>query len=249
MIEPKLKPPTTMNKSIIFGWLCALTIGAATLTSCGDDEELTDSRLTYYAVLDMQGDAFTIAPIGQPYVDAGCKATLKGEDYTSHVVASGVEDVDVNTPGFYYITYTAVNADGFEVSAKRTVAVCDPTVTADISGTYTTAEGTYRLNSAGKQSPYPGFTVKVRKDAPGIFYVSDILGGYYDQGTGYGSAYAMKGYFIIGADGSLDILSGDVAGWGDSYESFTEASFDQTAGTINYCVGYAGMEFHVALAK
>lgn len=235
-----------MNKSIIFGWLCALCLGAATLTSC-EEEELTDSRLTYYAVLDMQGDAFTIAPVGQPYVDAGCKATMQGEDYSDHVVATGVEDVDVNTPGFYYITYTAVNADGFEATAQRTVAVCDPTVTTDISGTYTTAEGTYRQTSA--KTDYPGYTVKVRKDAPGIFYVSDILGGYYDQRAGYGSSYAMRGYLIIGADGSLDILSGDVAGWGDSYEAFDQASYDPATGTISYHVVYAGMDFYVVLTK
>ena len=80
-----------MKKIYLFGlMLCAMAIG---LTSCSGDDQLTDTRVTYYVNMDLQGDAFTLVPLGTPYVDAGCKAELNGEDYTPKVVAVGVEDV------------------------------------------------------------------------------------------------------------------------------------------------------------
>ena len=222
--------------------LCMTGVG---LASCNDDnDELTDSRLTYYPVLTLNGESFVQVPIGTAYKELGCKAVLNGEDYTSKVVTSGT--VDPNKAGLYTITYSATNADGFSKSTSRTVAVCDPSITTDMSGKYTVAEGTHRVASSG-ETPYSGFAITVRKDAPGIFYISDILGGYYDQRAGYGASYAMTGYFQLMADNSVQILSGDVAGWGDSYSDFTDGKYDPATNTISYVVTYAGMEFHVIL--
>lgn len=216
-------------------------------TACNDDDdELTDSRLTYYPVLELQGDEFVQVPIGTSYTDAGCTATLKGEDYTSHIVTTGLDEIDVNQAGLYYVTYTATNSDGFSASVTRTVAVCDPTITTDISGTYTVQEGSYRIYGT-RQTAFSGYTITITKAAPGIFYVSDFLGGYYDQRAGYGSNYAMTGYVQLLADNTLNILSGDVAGWGDSYDDFSDGSYDPDTGSITYTVIYVGMEFHVIL--
>ena len=55
-----------MKKIYLFG---LLLVGLLTLASCNDDnDELTDSRLTYYAMLDMQGDDFIAVPVGTEYV-------------------------------------------------------------------------------------------------------------------------------------------------------------------------------------
>lgn len=223
-----------------------ICLSMTTLTSCNDDnDQLTDSRLTYYPVLEIQGDDFVQVPIGTSYTEQGCKATLNGEDYSANVKTEG--SVDSNSPGLYSITYSATNADGFTVSATRTVAVCDPTITTDISGTYTTQDGSYR-NYSGTITNYAGYSVKITKAAPGIFYVSDFLGGWYDQRAGYGSAYAMTGYFQLLADNSLVQLSSYVAGWGDTADYCEGATYDPATGTISYVVGYAGsMEFNVIL--
>ena len=66
------------------------------LTACSDDAEMTDSRVTYYVNLDMQGEEFVQVPIGTPYTDAGCTATENGEDVTSKIVVDGLIDIDVN---------------------------------------------------------------------------------------------------------------------------------------------------------
>lgn len=95
---------------------CLASVG---FTSCSDDEELTDSKITYYPEMEIQGDEFTILPIGTPYVDKGCKGTLQGEDCTSSLITEGVEDVDYNTAGLYYVTYSHINKDGYLKSVKE----------------------------------------------------------------------------------------------------------------------------------
>lgn len=234
-----------MKKILYYGLAVCLIMGV--FTACNDNkDQLTDSRLTYYAVMDVQGSSFVEVPIGSAYHDAGCKATLNGEDYTSHIVTKGVNTINNQKAGLYYVTYTATNADGFSTSATRTVAVCDPTITTDMSGSYTVSTGTFRLR-AGVTTAYQGYKISVTKAAPGIFYVSDIIGGYYDQRAGYGESYAMKGYFQLMADNSIQILSGDIASWGDGYTSFRDGKYDPVANTISYTVVYGGMDFTVVM--
>ena len=227
-------------------------LGMATVgfTSCSDDEELTDSRITYYTVLEIQGDDFVQVPIGTTYTEEGCKATLNGEDYTSNVVISG--DVNPNVAGLYTVTYSATNADGFTVATSRTVAVCDPAITTDLSGTYAVQEGSqrdyYNDDESITTTGFSGYNVRISQAAPGIFYVSDVMGGYYDQRAGYGSSYAMTGYFQLLADNSIKLLSSSVAGWGDSATGFENGKYDPATGEISYVVNYAGrMDFTIIL--
>ena len=233
-------------------FLYSIMLGMAVFgfTSCNDDEDqLTDSRLTYYVNLEIQGDAFVQVPIGTPYVDAGCTATMNGQDATSRIVTTGLDAIDVNTAGLYTVTYSAVNDDGFDASVSRTVAVCDPSITTDISGTWEVQAGSYRLYN-GNQVPYAGYTVKIRRDAPGIFYVSDFLGGWYEQRAGYGSNYACYGYVQLLEDGTLVNLSSYVNGWGDSLEEDGfEGSYDAETNSIVWDATYTDYPFvfHVIL--
>ena len=115
----------------------------------------------------------------------------------------------------------------------NTVAVCDPTVTTDISGIYTVQTGSYRYwFSSGATVPFADLTVTIRKAASGIFYISDLMGGYYDQRAGYGSKYAMNGYIQLTNENELFVLSGYVPGWGDSYDDFYDGSYDPDAQTL-----------------
>lgn len=233
-------------KKILFYTLlfCLASVG---FTSCSDDEELTDSKITYYPEMEIQGDEFTILPIGTPYVDKGCKGTLQGEDCTSGIVTEGVEDVDHNTAGLYYVTYSYTNKDGYLTKAKRTVAVCDPSITTDIEGKYKVQSGSYRdYNSA--QEEFAKYSVTIEKAAPGLFYISDLLGGYYDQGRGYGSQYAMTGYIQLLSDNTIKLLSSHVDGFDDSLDSMENGKYNPETGEISFDVAYAGqMTFHVVL--
>lgn len=228
-----------MKKIFLFSLMLGLsTLG---LTSCNDDnDELTDSVITYYVDLEIQGEDFVQVPIGTPYSDAGCKATMNGQDVTSRVVVRGLDQIDVNTAGLYTVTYSAANDDGFSASVSRTVAVCDPSITADISGTWISQDASLVNGNTGAiRFQYPGYTVRIRKDAPGIFYVSDFLAGFYAEyyNGGYGSSYACAGYVQLLADGTLECLSSRVPGWGDSLDSF-EGKYDETTNAIEWAAGY-----------
>jgi len=223
-----------------------MALSAVTLTSCGDDESEGLTDVIYYPHLTITGDEFYISPIGQAYKDEGCKATLNSKDFTSNVRVTGLDAIDINTAGLYTVTYTATSPDGYTMSTKRTVAVCDPTITTDITGSYTTQAGTYRLRQ-GAEVPYVGFTCSFRKVAPGIFYCSDMLAGYYDQRAGYGKNYALAGYVQLLADGTIKALSGKVPGWNDSYDDFVDGKYDAETGTISFDCVYAGMDFFVVL--
>ncbi len=239
-----------MKKIFLYGLMLGMSVLG--LTSCSnDDYEKTDSRLTYYVNLELQGDAFVQVPIGTTYTDAGCKATMNGADATSRIVTTGIEDIDVNTAGLYTVTYSAVNDDGFPASVSRTVAVCDPTITTNIAGTWTTQTGTQRIYGGSTVTPYAGYTCKITKAAPGIFAVSDLFAGYYDQRAGYGSSYACKSYLQLLADNTLVCLSNGVAGWGDSIDEGTfQGSYDPATETLTWQCDYAGkMTFYVTLNK
>ena len=236
-----------MKKIYLFG---LLALGMLAFSSCNDDkDELTDSRLTYYADLQMQGDEFMLVPVGSSFVDPGCTGTLAGEDITSKIVIEGADEVDPNAVGFYYITYSAVGSDGYPASVTRTVCVYDPTVTTDISGEYAVQAGSYRYwFSSGATVAFSGYPVSIDIVVPGIFYISDMMGGYYDQRAGYGSRYAMNGYLQLTQDNEIIALSGLVPGWSDSYDEFYDGSYDPETETVTYDMDYAGsMQFHIIL--
>ncbi|KAA6320229.1 hypothetical protein EZS27_029971, partial [termite gut metagenome] len=132
-----------------------------------------------------------------------------------------------------------------------TIIVYDPDVITDLAGTYTTAEGSYRYwLSTGVIVPFSGYKINISYIVPGIFYISDYMGGYYDQRAAYGAAYAMKGYFKLNVDNTLDALSGDIAGWGDSFDSFENGKYDPDSGSLYWELGYGGsMVFYITLNK
>lgn len=231
----------------IYFFALATLVAMVGLTACGDDQ-LTDSRLTHYVVLEMGGNEFEEVILGTSYTDAGCKGTLSGEDVTSSIVTEGLEDIDVNTPGLYYVTYSAANEDGFVSSVTRTVAVFDPTVTTDLSGKYTTQEGTY-LDTGSRQIDLSGYTVNLSRAVPGVFAIDEMLAGMWSQRAGYGENYAMHGYIQLTADNTIHIISGQVPGWGDSYDDIEDGSYDPETGEITYGLVYAGYYFNVVLKK
>ena len=230
-----------MKKALLYTMtLCAVLLG---FTACNDDNDaLTDSVLTTYPKFTMLGDEFTEVNLGDEYVDAGCTATMGGVDVTSQIVTTGLDEIDTSLAGFYYVTYTIVNADGFEKSVTRTVAVFDPNVTTDLTGDYVTTTGTIcTIFSSGGKIPLVGMSIKVEQVLPGLFNVSDLIGGLYDQYVGYGSDYAMEGVIQLTANNEIIPLSGLVPGWEDSFDVAYPGTYDPETGAISWAVEYAGL--------
>ena len=205
-----------MKKIFLYGLL--FFTASLGLTSCSKDQH-TDTRVTNYIVLTINGDEVVYVNAGDTYVNP----------------------VDTKVIGPYTVTYKATNEDGFSSSANRYVYVGEPLVG-------TVSPGSYRQNSAGTITKWSGYDIDMLTDGNGKYWVEDLLGGYYEQRAGYGSAYSMKGFLQVNADNTVDLVGGgDVAGWGDHYDDFKDGKYDPATKTISYDVVYAGMDFNVIL--
>lgn len=232
-----------MKKIFLYGLMfCATAFG---FTSCNDDnDQLTDTRVTNYILLTVNGDEVVYVDANSTYTDEGCTAEAGGQDVTSKVQT--INPVDTKTIGPYIVTYRATNEDGFSSEAYRYVYVGSPLVG-------TVADGSYRQTYNGDGSPkaqvaWSGFNIEMLTDGNGLYWVEDLMGGYYEQRAGYGSRYAMNGYLQVNADNTVEMVGGGgVPGWGDAYDDFANGVFDPETNTISYCVTYAGMDFNVIL--
>lgn len=134
-----------------------------------------------YPGLELKGDESVTINIGDTYTDAGATLT---DDITGAVsdVTGDVSGVDVNTEGLYFVTFTAANANGYETTIVRPVAVTGISDLFDISGEY--------LHAAR------GGTAIVSKVSRGVFKTDNVNGG----GSSLGSIYMM-----IKSDSTLEI--------------------------------------------
>lgn len=217
-----------------------LLVSVVTFTSCDDDSSAGHTHITYYPVLSMQGDETIYLDKGATFTDPGCKAELNGEDISSQVVISG--SVDTSKSGVYNLTYSAVNEDGFSASVSRRIIVTDPNNA--VEGVYTTSSVT--CNGSNKYDGH--YEVIVLSNGDGTYSVSDLLGGWYAQGRGYGSKYAMSGTISLDAEGKVTMIDSYISGWGDGLVSL-EGTFDSTTGFVWDAEYVQSMVFHIAMNK
>ena len=227
-----------MKKNILFAMMLALA--APVLTSCSDDESEGKSRITYYAVLEMNGDAYMTTPLGSTFNDPGCKATMGGEDVSDKIVVSG--SVDTNKVGFYKLDYVVVNSDGFPASASRTVAVVDKNNFA----------GAYFGESQYGSRHYYNAPISIKDNGNGTYTIEDILGGFYCYGR-YPSYLGQLDFFLdavikLNADNSIELVSYGAWYWGDDVPDFLNGSYDPTTGTVSLNMDF-GSPFTVRLTK
>ncbi|MCQ2226888.1 MAG: DUF5012 domain-containing protein [Bacteroidales bacterium] len=223
--------------------LFALAFAAVAFVGC-DKETEGVTGITYYPVLNIEGEQTMVVDKGSSFVDPGYSAVLEGEDVTSQVTVSS--NVDTNKSGVYNVSYKVTNADGFTSTVNRKVIVLDPEN--DIEGIYTVAEDSYR-DMDGTITEYGGYEILVIDEEDGSYKFSDLIGGYYDQRAGYGSAYAMEAYIGIEDDNSVTAYDTYVAGWDDSADD-VRGSYDASKKSFTLEVDYAGqMTFYITLTK
>ena len=235
-----------MKKKILFiAVMALLTLGFA---SC-EKESLGKTKITYYADIQLLGDATMVVAKGSTFVDPGCKATMAGEDVTDKVEI--VSNVDASKSGVYSVVYSVTNADGFVASASREVVVLD--LSDAVEGFWACTPTSFRTNTnTGAVVAYgKSYEILLIKYADGIYHVDDLLAGWYCQRAGYGTNYAMEAYIGIADDGAISLLASQVPGWGDAADALSaDAKYDATAKTIEYTVTYAGyLDFTVTLNK
>jgi hypothetical protein len=214
-----------------------LILFVAFLSSCKKD--LTSegvSRVTYYVTFDLTQGPLVLNPKGTAFVDPGYKAI----DVTNKVTVIG--SVNSGAVGLYVLTYSAKNADGYSASVSRTVIVYDPAApSTDLTGNY--SSNVSRISPA---RAFTGLSVTITKKAPGFFYVSDFLGGFYDQGSNYnyGPTYALTGYMQLNADNSLSYVNSHNIAWGDAANSFANGVYNPVTKGLTWRVNYTTSNYN-----
>ena len=229
-----------MKKIIYFaiGAVVAMTLAA----SCTKESEgLT--RITYYPVLELEGETTMLVDKGSSFNEPGYTATLNGEDVSADVKVES--NVNTSKSGIYSVVYSIVNSDGFSSVAKRTVIVFD--FEDPVEGIYTVDPSSYRLYNGAQLAFGRAFQIYVLANGDGTYLVDDILGGWYCQRAGYGTNYAMQATISI-SGGSVNLITSYIPGWGDSLVDWADGSFAD--GTLSYTAVYvSGMEFHITMSK
>lgn len=220
-----------------------LAVSALGLTSCSDDESEGKSRITYYAVLEMNGDAYMSVQKGTTFNDPGCVATMAGEDVSDQIQVVG--SVDTNKMGFYTLSYQVVNEDGFAASASRTVAVID-------KNSFASA---YFGESQYGSRHYYNAPIKIDDNGDGTFTINDLAGGFYAYGRypgydAYGYDFFLEATLKLNADNSVELVDCDGNNWywGDPI-GITSGSYDPESGTITLVEEFSGTPMYVTLTK
>lgn len=237
-----------MKKIIVLSFLVMVFLASCTQKDViENDTQVGISKITHYITYTLNGGPTIVFPKGSAYVDPGYVALEGTKDVTTKVTTKGT--VDGNTVGLYNLTYSAVNSDGYSSSAKRTVIIYDPSApTTDLGGNYTSS-----VRRVLPARSFTGLSVSIEKLAPGFFYVSDFLGGFYDQGSSYkyGPGYAMTGYMQLNPDNTLTLVSSFLTGWGDSLNELTNAVYDPATNGLSWDAFYtaSNYDFKVTLVK
>ncbi|MCR5519876.1 MAG: DUF5011 domain-containing protein [Bacteroidales bacterium] len=161
--------------------------------SCEKESEGV-TRITYYPTIELKGDNPVKIAKGGTYSDPGFIAEMNGEDVSDQVTVDA-SAVDMSAPGIYSVYYSIVNADGISASSVRKVFVIDPA--GGIANVYYG-----RSRNASGSRDYKGCpTVISATTTPNVYFVDDLLAGYYYYGIypGYEPTYDFhwEGYIKI----------------------------------------------------
>lgn len=154
-----------MKKILYLSILSIITLFSA----CDEKDTEGISRITEYPIITVLGDDLIYVEKGSTFSDPG--ATSSGGEEIS------ITDIDTNQPGIYTVEYSAVNPDGLDGISTRTVVVYEED--AILAGVY---EGI----RVGKN----GGLVLIYTNGDGTYSCTDLIGGYYQFGRGYGSRYS-----------------------------------------------------------
>jgi hypothetical protein len=184
--------------------ILTMTIFAAfVLAGCNNDLD--------FPTFELSGESFYLIDEDEAFEEPGITVTEQGAPipfntqyigrYTGYSGSTIGPDADE-----YRITYDAVNKDGFAASETRTVAKVN---TGDF---VTSIAGAYLASSVRVSGEaYEDVLVLVTEVAPGVFEVTDALGGFYSDGRALGDDYLVQGLQIT----VNDVPSNDFTFTGD----------------------------------
>lgn len=211
-----------------------LAVALAMLFVSCEKQSAGVTRITYYPTLELFGDNPCKMAVGGTFTDPGCKAEMNGEDVTDQVKID-LSAVDTSTPGVYDVVYSIVNSDGITASSVRKVFVIDPA--GGIANVYS---GACR-NGSGTRN-YSGCpTVVSKTQYDGIYYVDDLLAGYYYYFIypGYEPTYDFhwEGYIQVSGTSVSLVQCGDWYFYEDG-DTISSGTYNATTGVLQWiCYG------------
>lgn len=176
-------------------------IGTVGLSCEGDKVTEGISEITFFPDFDYKGETTVFSKCGAAFADPGVTASEQGKSIpvttsVSTLIAGNTLTSVPGTADRYTITYTAVNKDGFDATATRTVwQVCTGDLKTSIEGLYTST--VFRNGTSGAQ--YTNMQYVLIRKKPGTentYQVSDAIGGWYQLGRALGDAYLAPGLEI-----------------------------------------------------
>ena len=207
--------------------------------SCEEDDTTEGvSRVTYFPIMTLNGDAEIITPIGVSFTDPGAIAEESGEPievitnistgrYRGLPYSKDISDI-------YTVSYSAFNKDGFSVSLSRTLVVKETgDMVTNLAGLYISSVSRNGSTSAQYQNMK---YVTIWEKSPGIYQISDGIGAWYELGRSLGTNYGAPSATIkVNApnDFSIDNKDFTVGTFGGAAE-LVEFTVDPIAKTINF---------------
>lgn len=208
-----------MKKIYLYGlMLCASVMG---MISCSEEDH-SDTRVTNFATIELEGDDFMVVNVGEPYTEPGYTAIEGTEDITSKVMVTG--NVDTSKGGFYTLTYTAVNKDNFAASVERTVMVKNPN---GIASAY-----------FAETSQYSGAPITITDLGDGTYEIDDVMAGYYFfyKYPGYEPTYDfhLETVFKLNNDNTLTPVKSGSWYFSGTPPTLASGSYDPATGKVSY---------------
>lgn len=202
------------------------------LSGCEKETEGVVTGTVFYPVFVNSGSQINVVGLGESF-SVPEVAVYDGEkDITTNATITGVDDVDLNTPGYYEINYTATTGDGYSGTYSVLIFIYDPDFKeAVITGKYQGVYGGVRK----------GGVVKVTNYQKGVYYCEDMYGGYYSVwvADNYGEAYRgniSPGYFIyVGSD--TFIIRGATSGFFGPFQDDGGVDWNPETGVLSYYGG------------
>ncbi len=231
------------------------------LTSCDtDDEPLVESSITYLPKITLDGGTnITLDCDTESYTDPGAIAEAGGSEIELNTSVNGIYfgGTTIDGPDKYSVTYSALNEDEIPAAAFRTVVwpACNGDMVNSIAGMYTASILRTTVSTGGtvnytQRAFGPYFIIDL---GGGVYQLSDAIGGFYEHGYGYGTAYAAKGMTVTANDiPSNDFTLDDTVGVGAfggaaQLDSFTVNPANKT---IKFTTSWSfGFVFEVTLTQ
>jgi len=221
---------------------CLIAVFSLLLYSC---EKKTEglSKVTTPCNVKLLGGETVLVEIGAEYVEPGYEAFEGNQNRTKNVKVSGTLCTDV--PGLYTLRYIVDNSDGATTVVKRRVIVYDP---ASATGFYKVSKNSYR-NAPPSREYASEPVILIYQEKTGLYHVSDLFGGYYEVGRGYGTDYATGGSVRINDAGEVSLVSSRTTPWGDKFTS-VNGIYDAENKSFDLIVDWeAGFTFYLMLTR